>query len=202
MPEPQDDRDTPDTQPSWYTNRTLAVAARRTLQSQENWIRQIDEKAMRTLRFNTVLLGLLLPGFSYAVRHGIVASPEAFYNDHAAAGVGLLLASIVLAGLTYTSSSVQTDISADDISTAQANAYTDATTHDALVSGYELSIRENRGVLFWNAVLVNATVFSMVAGLTALALGTVVALGIPVPPWASATSYAALGAFLVLSQAF
>lgn len=201
MPEQPEDRGTNDTQPSWYTNRTLAVAARRTLQSQENWIRQIDEKAMRTLRFNTVLLGLLLPGFSYAVRHDIVASPEAFYNGHVAAGVGLLLASIVLAGLTYTSSSIQTDISAGDISEARTANYTDATTHDALVSGYELSIRENRGVLFWNAVLVNATVFSMVAGLTVLALGTVVALGIHIPLWAYATSYAALAAFLVLSQA-
>ena len=156
---------------------------------------------MRTLRFNTVLLGLLLPGFSYAVRHDIVSSPDAFYNNHVAAGVGLLLASIVLAGLTYTSSSVQTDISAGDISEAQAEEYTDATTHDALVSGYELSIRENREVLFWNALLVNATIFSMVVGLTALALGTVVALGIAVPLWVYGLSYAALVAFLVVSQA-
>lgn len=185
--------------PSWYSNRTVSAEARETVDQQVAWLREIDSKAMRTLRFNTVILGLVIPTFSFAVRYDIVDSIGAFYTVEMAAGITFLLISTVLAGVTYTTSGVHTGVSADDIRTAHRRSLTDRSVHDTLVSSYTEWIESNHATIRRNAVLITATILCMIYALGLLALGTVEAL-VDVPAVVNWVVYATFAAVTVLAN--
>lgn len=154
---------------------------RETVEGQVTWLREIDDKAMRTLRFNAILLGLVVPAFSFAIEFGLVTEIRAFYTIHTALGIVALVVSTALAGLIYTSSSIESGVSSDDVRTARRHGLTDKEVHDVLLASYATWIRSNRETIRWNSALVTSTVVLTIAAFVSLALGLASALlgGVP-----------------------
>lgn len=167
---------------------------RTTVEEQVTWLRRIDDKAMRTLRFNAALLGLIVPTFSFAVRFGLVDGTWAFYTVHTASGIVALVASTVLAGVTYTSSNVRGGVSSTDVTQARRRGLTDEEVHDTFISSYAKWIRTNRRTIYHNALLVTCTILLTVSAFVFLSLGVASAVldGIP-----NVIEYAAYGVLVV-----
>lgn len=185
---------------SWYRQGTVYQATRTTLDKQVDWLHEIDDKAMRTLRFNVLLLGLLVPGYSLAVRYGPASRLTDFYNVDTALGIGCLVLSIALAGLTYTTSSIDVGVSADDVLMARRGGVPDRVAFDALVASHAEWIRANRRVILWNSLLVTVTVLCLIYGVVFLSLGVTSALTGTVPTTVRRLVYAVLLAITVASR--
>lgn len=166
---------------SWYRHGTVYEATRTTLDKQINWLHEIDDKAMRTLRFNVLLLGILVPGYSLAIEYGPGSRLSDLYNSDTALGIGCLITSVALAGLTYTASSIDVGVSADDVLLARRTKLSDRDAFDALVASHAEWIRTNRRVILWNSLLVSVTVLLSIYGIVFLSLGVGSALNGTVP---------------------
>ncbi len=177
---------------SWYRNGTIRKEAHRTVEGQIEWIREIDSKAMRTLRFNTILLGLIVPAFSFAVKYGVVDSISAFYTIHTKVGIISLVASTAFAGVTYTSSSIEAGISSKDIRTAHKRELVDKEVHDTVINSYKNWIESNRETIFWNTILVTITILLMIYALVFLSLGIASALSGDLPKIIKYVAYGGL----------
>lgn len=185
--------------PSWYCNETMRREARETIRSQTEWLRQIDSKAMKTLRFNTLILGLVLPTFSFAVRYDFISKTADLQNPDMLYGMVFLLSSTALSGVTYTSSSIDTGISAKDIETARRESLSDKGVHDSLLASYRAWIESNSRTIFWNTLLITSTILLMIYALVFLALGTTTALFGPVPNGIRTVAYAGLVVVTLIS---
>ena len=188
-----DSRDSlPEYHGSWYGNETMREEVRETVKGQVAWLREIDDKAMRTLRFNAVLLGLVVPVFSFVVEFGLVTETQAFYSLHTAIGIVTLVTSTALAGLVYTASSIESGVSSNDVRTARHRELTDKEVHDVLLTSYAMWIRSNRKTIRWNSTLVTSTVVLTIAAFVSLALGFASALLGGVPEAVTYSSYSGL----------
>ncbi|USZ67048.1 hypothetical protein NGM10_09930 [Halorussus salilacus] len=187
---------------SWYRNRTMQEEAHRTVEGQVDWIREIDQKATKTLRFNTILLGLIVPALSFAVQYELVDEIAEFYTPHIALGIGCLVGSIALAGVTYTSSSIEAGVSSTDIRTAKNQDLTDKAVHDTMIDSYARWIKSNRKTIFRNTVLITFTILLMISAVVFLSLGVASALVGELPKSIRYGSYFGLLAVAVLSQVF
>ena len=175
---------------------------RETVEGQVAWLREIDDKAMRTLRFNAVLLGLIVPVFSFAVKFGLVNGTEAFYNGHTAVGIFALVTSTMLAGLTYTSSRLEGGVSSDDVREAKRRGLTDEEVHDTFISSYAKWIRANRRIIYWNTFLVTFTILLTVSAFVFLSLGVASAILGGIPDGIEYIAYLGLLVGAVASQFF
>lgn len=180
--------------PSWHESGLVYDELRRTVDYQVVWQRDIDDKATRTIRFNALVLGVVVPVFSFAVRFGPVGSVEALYNLHVAAGLVALLASAALAGVTYTGSDLDVGISPRDVEVLRRRALADREVHDALVESYARWIRSNRRTLFVNSTSASVTMLLTVSALVLLALGMLQAATDGVSVLVRVGTYLALGA--------
>lgn len=171
----------------------------KTVEGQVTWLREIDDKAMRTLRFNAILLGLVVPVFSFAIEFELVTEIQAFYTSHTVLGITALIASTALAGLTYTSSSLEAGVSSDNVSVAKRRGFTDEEVHDALLSSYAKWIRSNRKTIYWNSILVTFTIFLTIAAVVFLTLSFVSAILIGVPKVIEFSAY--IGLFVIATVA-
>lgn len=185
---------------SWYRNETMYKEVRETVAEQVAWLREIDDKAMRTLRFNAILLGLVVPGFSAAFKFGLVTEMRAFYTLHTVLGVVALVASTALAGLTYTSSSIEAGVSSEDVRTARRRGLTDEEVRDVLLTSYVEWIQSNQKTVRWNAILVTLTVLLTIAAFVSLALGIASAILGSIPAVVTYSTYVGLTLVAVASQ--
>lgn len=190
----------PEYHPSWYRNGTMREEAHRTIEGQLEWVREIDSKAMMTLRFNTILLGLVVPAFSFAVQYGIVDDITAFYTYHTKLGISCLIVSTAFAGVTYTSSSIDAGISSSDIRTANKKQLADKEVHDTIIDSYKNWIDANRETIFWNTILVTITILLMIYALAFLSLGITSALTDGLSKNVEYSSYVGLLVITILSQ--
>lgn len=179
---------------SWHESGHVYDELRRTVDYQVVWQRDIDDKAARTIRFNALVLGAVVPVFSFAVRFGLVGSVEAFYDLHVAGGVVALLASAALAGVTYTGSDLDVGISPRDVRVARRRSLADREVHDVLVASYARWIRSNRRTLSVNSTFISVTVLLTISALVLLALGMLQAATGGVSALVRVGAYLALGA--------
>lgn len=193
-------RQTPEYHGSWYRNETMREEVRTTVEGQVAWLREIDDKAMRTLRFNAILLGLVVPVFSSAVEFGTVTEMTAFYNVHTVLGTATLVASTALAGLIYTASSIEAGVSSDDVRTARRHELTDKEVHDVLLASYVTWIRSNRKTIRWNSTLITGTVALTIAAFVSLALGLAFALLGEIPATVTYSTYLGLLVVAIIAQ--
>lgn len=193
-------RSTPEYHDSWYRNETMRDEVRATVEGQVAWLREIDDKAMRTLRFNAVLLGLVVPVFSFAIEFELVSDVQAFHTPYTALGIATLVASTALAGLTYTSSSIEAGVSSDDVRAAQRRELTDEEVHDVLLTSYVQWIRSNQKTVRWNTVLVTLTVILTIVAFVSLTLGLTSAILGTVPEVVTYSAYFGLLVVAIASQ--
>lgn len=185
---------------SWYRNGTMREEGRETVENQISWLERLNEKALGLLRFNAILLGLLVPMLSFLLEFGVIAGIESLYTSQMVIGVVTLVASTAGAGLTYTSSSMAVGVSDRDVETARRRNLTDAEVHDTLVESYASWIRSNRKTLHRNAGLVTVTVGLTITAIVSLSLGFVSAIFTVIPGYVEYTAYIGLVLLFVSSQ--
>lgn len=171
------------------------VEARETIDHQLATIDDIDSKAIRILRVNALLAGLVLTGASVVVRSGVGASEADVLNSYLVSGVGFLLLSTALAAVTYTSSDVRPGLAATDLRTILEEEYPDEQVWRGLLESYADWIEFNYETNVRNAPLVSATIALLVWALGFVAVGVVAAFRGPLPWYAHASVLTTLLAF-------
>lgn len=157
------------------TARKLRLEAEQTLERQLNALDDVDTKAMRILRVNVVLVGLLLTAASLATDSNHVAIRE-FHNPYTVIGLGSLLASTALAAFTYTASDTEVGI---DPRTIQESIEADLTEREfeiGAAQSYAHWIDFNDSTNVRNAPFITSTILLAVAALSHLSIGIYVAL--------------------------
>jgi len=134
---------------------------------------------MRILRFNFVIIGLLLTGLSIATDFGVAGNAgieqeqytSQFVNGYTKFGSLSLLLSTVSAGLTYTASTMQLGIGSGLIEDIRARDYHESGYHETLIEYYADWIDQNDGKLAKNALLITLTTWLAIYGVVMLAFG-------------------------------
>jgi hypothetical protein len=134
---------------------------------------------MRILRFNFVIIGLLLTGFSIVTDFGTagnigtdrIRSTSQFVNAYTKYGGLSLLLSTTFAGLTYTASTMQLGIGSGLIEEIREESYDRPEYHERLVEYYADWVDENDDKLSVNAFLITLTTWLAIYGVVMLALG-------------------------------
>lgn len=154
--------------------------ARATVDHQIRTINDVDAKAVRVLRVNVVLAGLVLTGVSVAVRSGREVGVT-ILNGYLVSGLGFLLLSTALAAVTYTASSMRPGIGPDDLRSILHSNYSADQVRTGLIEGYAHWMEFNRATNLRNAPLLTATIVLLVWALGFVAAGVVIAFRDPVP---------------------
>lgn len=122
--------------------RTTLQETRPTLDTLEDFLGDIDDKAGRTLRLNTILIGLLLTALSLAFSQNLPGAAEflnlAFYLGLVTSGI-----SITTALLTFTRSSIRPGLATEDITEILKQDMNEKVLLLSLVLSHEEWIREN-----------------------------------------------------------
>lgn len=154
--------------------------AHRVIDNQIKTLDDIDNKAARLLRINLVLLGIILTGLSLALDTN--SSSESIQvvtrlnNMYTISGVLFLLASTAVAAITYTSSSLQAGVSANDLRQFLDNNLDDRTNLEGLIEGYAEWIEYNYKVNARNAPLGTLTLLLLIFAMLSLSLGVYTAI--------------------------
>lgn len=156
---------------SWYVRDALRAEARETIDQQIAWVNGIDDKAMRTLRFNVLILGGLISGVSVLLDRNIIDKLEEVTDPFLVTGVLALVGSTALAALTYTASSMKVGLSSDDIQSVHKGDLSEKEYHDKLMTSYEQWIHANRRTIALNSDLVTFTILLLVYGTVFTVLG-------------------------------
>lgn len=143
--------------------------ARRTLEEQLRVLEDIDTKAVKVLRVNVVLVGLVLTAVSIGVRTG--RPVESLPNWYLVAGVGCLLASTAVATLTYTTTSIRAGIDVDGLRYMLANDLSDERNVEELVYSYADWMEFNYETNVRSAMLGTLTVLLLAHAVTFLSFG-------------------------------
>lgn len=134
----------PDHASSWYVRDSVRREARETIDQQIAWVNGIDDKAMRTLRFNVLILGGVVSGVSVLLDRGIIDGVEEVTDPFLLTGVLALVGSTSLAALTYTASSMKVGMSSNDIESVHRRDLADAEYTHKLMTSYRRWIQQNR----------------------------------------------------------
>lgn len=158
--------------------------AQRTINEQVQTLNDIDSKAIKILRVNVVLVGLVLTAVSFIANSSDSAGQLTdLINAYSIVGVGLLLLSTVLAALTYSVSTFRGGMSYEDVRqfVGMSEKYSDVQVLEGIVLSYAEWIRFNDTTNIRNSVYITATILTLVYALVALALSVVVATGGTIP---------------------
>lgn len=144
--------------------------ARRTIDYQHRTLADIDTKASRLLRINLLVVGLLLTGVSISAGR---SSPPlgAFLNGFTFLGIASLLASTILAGITYTATTLRIGVDADTVRQILSEDLSDGQIDRGLAKSYANWIEGNRRESRTNARFVSATIATATYGITLLVAG-------------------------------
>ncbi|MFC4247664.1 hypothetical protein ACFOZ7_11900 [Natribaculum luteum] len=140
--------------------------ARAVIDSQNNTMTDIDDKAMRTVRLNTVLLGLLVTGLQFA--------PDMFYTTVLQAAFALLILSTLCGVITYNESNLYVGPRGEYIEVLAEDDFSDSPWEEDLLQTMAGMIAENYDDIRWNSRLLTATQATLVLGI----IGAVTAVAI------------------------
>lgn len=150
----------------------LAITeGRNTLDKQLAAQSDIDNKASRLLRINTIVLGVLLSGISFLVNNDVVRSEGHVFNFYLSAGIVFLLGSIAFAAITYSASDSYVGISESDILELIDNDYNSTGSKEGVAEAYGEWISFNSDSLVIDAFYFTVTTNLLIWGLTFLTLG-------------------------------
>ncbi|MXR51744.1 hypothetical protein GRX03_09025 [Halovenus sp. WSH3] len=170
------------TSPAGISQDTFELAReelQRTFEYQVQRLREIDAKAIEILKANLLLFGLVVTGGSIFVQTAITIEP--FLNVFILVGVGLLLLSTALAGITYTSSNLRGGLDAQDIERAIAAEYGEHTRdfREQLLRSYAQWIEYNARMTAVNDILATVTVLLVIVAFAYIGVGLVVGIVAP-----------------------
>ncbi len=142
-----------------------------TLDYQVERLKDIDSKALEILKANLLLIGIFVTGVSILVQTGVDVSR--FLNTFTVLAGLLLLASTVLAGVTYTSSNVRGGLDSNAVERALAEP---ELYREELAESYASWIEYNADVTAVNDLLVTVTVLLVADSFVFLIAGVVAAV--------------------------
>ncbi|MFT4946964.1 MAG: hypothetical protein ACI8TL_001202 [Natronomonas sp.] len=151
----------------------------RTLEYQVQRLREIDAKAIEILKANLLLFGLVVTGGSIFVQTAITIEP--FLNVFIVVGVGLLLASTALAGITYTSSNLRGGLDVADIERAidAERDHRPEAFREQLLRSYAQWIEYNARMTAVNDMFATVTVLLVIVAFVYIGVGLVVGIVAP-----------------------
>lgn len=152
------------------TLERLCRESERTLDGQLSALNDIDSKAMKILRVNIVILGVIIAGTSIAVEDGVITISE-LANEYTIIGVLFLLLSTSVAALTYTASDSEVGIGAETIRDTMTAELSEQELELALTQSYSYWIEFNRSTIKYNSPQITLTSVFVVAGLIHFVLG-------------------------------
>jgi len=145
---------------------------RAVLDHQIESFRRIDDKAARTFRLDGLLLGLILTGLSFITQSESVDFSTVL-NNWTIAGVVLLIASFILAVVTYTVTDVNTGLGPADIRRLVTEEYTEKHWLILLLRSEAAWMEENTRRQDINGKLLTASHIALIAAVSSLSLGIV-----------------------------
>lgn len=140
--------------------------ARAVIDAQNATMTDIDDKAMRTVRLNTVLLGLLVTGLQFA--------SDMFYNAALTASFGLLVGSTVFGVITYNESNLYVGPQGEYIEDLSRDDFSDPPWEEDFLSTMAGMIAENYDDIRRNSTLLTVTQGLLVLGIVAAVVAVVI----------------------------
>lgn len=172
---------------------TLRNEAQRTIDAQMSSLGDIDSKAIKILRINLVLTGIILTLLSFVAQVGDPEiSVQAFVNPFVGAALVSLLLSSAMAALTYTASDLDVGVDPEDLARLLELDVTVQESDVVLTKGYARWIDFNDETNVRNTPLITGTILLVVFAIAFLSLGVYDALLGPVPGPLTATTIVAL----------
>lgn len=153
---------------NWPNDRleTTYVEARAVVEAQNATMADIDNKAMQTVRFNTVLIGLLLAAAN-------AASPSIFEPVSFGISIVALALPVLLGLITYNESDLFVGPSGEYIEELAADG-TEDPWHEDLLETFAGMISSNSTDIDWNSWLLTGTqtllMIGIVAGIASIAI--------------------------------
>jgi hypothetical protein len=145
-----------------WTDKRREIAyteARSVIDAQNATMTDIDDKAMRTVRLNAVLLGLLVTGVQFA--------PDLFRDPLLQAAFALLIFSTVFGVITYNESNLYVGPRGEYIEALADEEFSDPPWEDDLLETMAGMIAENYDDIRRNAHWLTATQVALVLGIIA-----------------------------------
>lgn len=153
---------------------------RKTLDTQINNLNDIDTKAIRILRVNVLLIGIILSVLTFSSNTQQVGFEE-FLNRYIGTGIGLLIFSTATAALTYTASDFRAGMSKENFVTMLKEDLTDQELELVLSKSYAKWIHNNQSAEILNSFFSTSTILLLIYAVSYLSLGVYHALVGPVP---------------------
>ncbi|WP_210424938.1 hypothetical protein [Halorussus halobius] len=152
----------------WTDKRreTTYTEARAVIDAQNATMTDIDDKAMRTVRLNAVLLGLLVTGLQLA--------PDMFHDAMLMAGFGLLVGSTVFGVITYNESNLYVGPQGDYIEDLAEDDFSDSPWEEDLLKTMAGMIAENYDDIRRNSRWLTATQATLVLGIGTAVVAVVI----------------------------
>ncbi|WP_135851686.1 hypothetical protein [Halorussus salinus] len=171
--------------------------ARETIDKQSATLSDIDEKAMQIFRANVVLAGITVSGISIAVQANETPT-TAILNPFTKFGVVLLFTGTVLSAVTYTSTSEEIGVNADDVTESILNErYEYHLVEEGLAEEYSRWIAANYRSNVQNALLFTTTLLTTVMAICYFFVGAVEIYRASLPWY---TNLGVFGLFLVVAR--
>jgi hypothetical protein len=153
----------------WESERlaVLHTEARRMLEAQSETMSDIDDKATKTVRFNAILIGLLLTGERVA-GPGVFATPILYF------ALAALVCSTVVGIVTYGESSLYVGPGGTYFEQAVEEQSAGGGWDRDLLEAYAGMIFENEETIALNSWLLTVTQATLVVGVAAAVLATAI----------------------------
>lgn len=140
--------------------------ARAVIDAQNATMTDIDDKAMRTVRLNAVLLGLLVTGLQL--------SPNMFHNGTLQASFGLLIGSTVFGVITYNESNLYVGPQGEYIEDLAEDDFPNPPWEEDLLETMAGMIAENYDDIRRNSNWLTATQAALVLGIGTAVVAVVI----------------------------
>lgn len=164
----------------------LRSEAEDTVQYQTETLADIDTKAIKILRLNLVVIGVLVSALSLvAQENGGVDGLGPFLNPYVVAGIVALVLSTAFAAMTYTASELDVGISSENLMKILQADFSREKREELLVKTHIARINFNRSTNVRNIPLIQCTIILVFTAVVAFALGTYEAVFGRPPPWYS-----------------
>ncbi|WP_156184216.1 hypothetical protein [Halostagnicola sp. A56] len=178
--------------------RLAREEARKTIDEQTKTLSDIDEKAIQIFRINLLISSVMISGLSISVSTDQTSYSDVMTN-YTILGSALLLLSILLASITYTSTSERIGISKGSIDDSILNQrYDYDLVEEQVAVAYGNMIRYNYKKNAANALLFTLTLLAAITSISYLTLGIVDVYN-SVPLYANIAVIVFLGVFIKFS---
>ena len=153
--------------------------ARKTIDQQLAWNREIDDKAARLLRINVALAALVITGLSLGMQYlsinGTTEAPKqvlgATMNPYFTLGSILFVTSTAIAGITYTKSSLKVGLDSGSIDKIIDDEHSTEGFYRQLAAGYRNWAKHNSRIVTRNGRYTSLSVLSLVYSVVFVLIG-------------------------------